>query len=651
MNSLIITNTHILYGEWSSGKEKSILNDLKYIALSKPIKEVLKSQNSVRTILKEAIDKFSTKGNQVAIVIDDGLLYHDKFASEESLTKREIWDYIQWETKQKWGELGNYYTSFAEIDSPNPNALHSIACPAFLVTEVKALITNQGGKAIWAGPLSTIYLENINYRNAIYMTDDDAFIKFFYRGRDGYSEGKLRFIAGQPSVTVIIGDKEEQNSLFKLPNDTRDFVSIDLISDIKNTYLRQYRHKRMFPFDGIDVKIDDIQEDISFISLNALSIMICDFSFENLVNFFNPAQIQNRKYEGIGKLSFDPKGERIKTKEETIEKEQAKIDRVNKKKAEKDQAEKTSADKKQAKQDNIDKKKAEKEQAKIDRANKKKAEKDQAEKASADKKQAKQDNIDKKKAEKEQAKINREDKKKVPKKKDVKDKNKYKDVNIFPFLLIILLGALSYYLIFTDSGRDKLSDFKEKIDFIISSEESVDSSIFDQQFNQSASLINSYLSITAVVSPDSIISVNLVDNFGSIKFVGKDSLDIPNLDITLYLLDTIECCGGVKHKVEYKINPLPDIRSNIWLNVKDITEQIQSSLGISKIRQLDAISENGTKYSPIIFEANSLSQIDNTIQYLKFVGDNIIVRKIDITNTPPNNNYGGKFYIAVFESL
>ena len=611
MNSLIITNTHILYGEWSSGKEKSILNDLKYIALSKPIKEVLKSQNSVRTILKEAIDKFSTKGNQVAIVIDDGLLYHDKFASEESLTKREIWDYIQWETKQKWGELGNYYTSFAEIDSPNPNALHSIACPAFLVTEVKALITNQGGKAIWAGPLSTIYLENINYRNAIYMTDDDAFIKFFYRGRDGYSEGKLRFIAGQPSVTVIIGDKEEQNSLFKLPNDTRDFVSIDLISDIKNTYLRQYRHKRMFPFDGIDVKIDDIQEDISFISLNALSIMICDFSFENLVNFFNPAQIQNRKYEGIGKLSFDPKGERIKTKEETIEKEQAKIDRVNKKKAEKDQAEK----------------------------------------ASADKKQAKQDNIDKKKAEKEQAKINREDKKKVPKKKDVKDKNKYKDVNIFPFLLIILLGALSYYLIFTDSGRDKLSDFKEKIDFIISSEESVDSSIFDQQFNQSASLINSYLSITAVVSPDSIISVNLVDNFGSIKFVGKDSLDIPNLDITLYLLDTIECCGGVKHKVEYKINPLPDIRSNIWLNVKDITEQIQSSLGISKIRQLDAISENGTKYSPIIFEANSLSQIDNTIQYLKFVGDNIIVRKIDITNTPPNNNYGGKFYIAVFESL
>jgi hypothetical protein len=651
MNSLIITNSHILYGEWSSVKDKSILNDLKYIALSKPIKEVLKSQNSVRTILKEAIDKFSTKGNQVAIVIDDGLLYHDKFASEESLTKREIWDYIQWETKQKWGELGNYYTSFAEIDSPNPNALHSIACPAFLLTEVKALITNQGGKAIWAGPLSTIYLENNKYRNAIYMTDDDAFIKFFYRGRDGYSEGKLRFIAGQPSVSVIIGDKEEQNSLFKVPNDARDFVSIDLISDIKNTYLRQFRHKRMFPFDGIDVKIDDIQEDISFISLNALSIMMRDFSFESLVNFFNPAQIQNRKYEGIGKLSFDQEGERIKTKEETIEKEQVKIDRTNTKKAEKEQVKKAKADKKQIKRDSIDKKKAEKEQAKIDRANTKKAEKEQAEKARADKKQAKQDNIDKKKAKKEQATINREDKKKAPKEKDVKDKNKYKEVNIFPFLLIILLGALSYYLFFTGNGKSLQSDLKEKISLTKSNDKSDGLLYFDQQFNQSSSLINNYSLLTSIVSPDSIISVNIVDTFGSIEFVGKDSLDIPNFNITLYSLDTIECCGGVQHKVEYEINPLPDIRSNIWLSVKEITEQIQSSLGISKIRQLDTISENGTKYSPIIFETNSLSQIDNTIQYLKFVGDNIIVRKIDITNTPPDNNYAGQFYIAVFEPL
>jgi len=97
--------------------------------------------------------------------------------------------------------------------------------------------------------------------------------------------------------------------------------------------------------------------------------------------------------------------------------------------------------------------------------------------------------------------------------------------------------------------------------------------------------------------------------------------------------------------------PLPSIRSNIWLNSSDITIQLQSSLGVTKIRRLDMINEKGTKYNPIIFEVDLLSQIDNTIQYLKFVSDNVIVRKIDITNTPPNNNYTGKFYLAVFEPL
>ncbi|MCJ7802527.1 MAG: hypothetical protein MUP82_09265, partial [Candidatus Marinimicrobia bacterium] len=474
MNSLIITNTHILFGEWSSIKENYILNDLKYVALSKSIKEVLKSQNIIRTILKEALDNFPVNGNHVVIAIDDDLLYHDKFTSEESLTKREIWDYIQWEAKQKWGELGNYYTTFAEIDSPNPNALHSITCPAFLVSEIKALITNKGGKPIWAGPLSTIYLENSEYRNAIYMREDDAYIKFFYRGRDGYSEGKLRFIAGQPNVTVGIGDKEEQNSLFSTPSDAREFVSIDLISDTKNAYLRQYRYKRIVPFDGIDVKIDDIPENVSFISLNALSIIIRDFSFDNLVNFFDPIQIQDRKYKGVGKLSFDQEGNRI-NKEELSEKPA-----------------KTAIDL------NIRKERADKRQSKIYKA-------------------------EKKRTEKERVKKERADKKKHQIKEDAKDKNKHKEVNIFPFLLIVLLGLSGYYLFFTEGGKDSLSKFKEKMNFTKTTDIPDGSITFDQQFNQSASLVKTYSTLSSIVSPDSIISLNLVDASGSIAFVGQDS--------------------------------------------------------------------------------------------------------------------------------
>ena len=119
-------------GEWNSDKGNFSLEDLKYIPLSKPIKEVLKSQNALHTDLKSAIDRFQLKDKEVVIAIDDDLLYHDKFTTEESISNKEIWDYIQWETKQKWGELGNYYTTFAEKDSSTSSILHCVTCPSFL---------------------------------------------------------------------------------------------------------------------------------------------------------------------------------------------------------------------------------------------------------------------------------------------------------------------------------------------------------------------------------------------------------------------------------------------------------------------------------------------------------------------------------------
>ena len=568
MNGLIISDTHLLFGEWSSIKNNYVLNRLKYIPLSKSIKEVLKSQNAIRTILKEAIDKLPLKGNQVVIAVDDGLLYHDTFSSDESLTKREIWDYIQWETKQKWGELGNYYTTFAEIDSPNPNVLHSITCPSFLVSEIKALVTNQGGKPTWAGPISTIYLENSEHRNAVFMTDDESFIKFFYRGRDGYSEGKLRFIAGQPNITVGIGDKEEQTNLFNLKNDSREFVTIDLISDTKNTYLRQFRHIRIIPFEGIEVKVDDIPEEISFKLLNALSIMIRGFEFENLVDFFHPTKIQERKYdEGVGKLKFNKEnGDRIDEPDESSETKSP---------------------------------------------------------------------------------VKRKTRHKRTKKIKEKQKNKI----LLPFLLIILLGLLGYYLFYTEQGKDILSDIKGKFGLNESTDRSAGLLYFDQQFNQSASLVKAYTTLTSIVSPDSIVSFKLVDTFGSIEFIGKDSLDILDFEPTNYSIEPIECCGGIKQQVDFTVNTLPDIRSNIWMNYSDIVNQLQSSLGVNRLRQLDIVNEYGTTYNPIIFEVDSLSNIDKTIQYLKFIGDNIIVRKIDITNTPPINTISGTFYLAIFEPL
>lgn len=584
MIGLILSDTHLLYGEWISADGSYSLEDLKYIPFSKPIKELIKSQNELNTVLESAIDRLPINGKEVVIAIDDELLFHDKFATDESVSNNEIWDYIQWETKQKWGELGNYYTTFAEKDSQSTSVLHCVTCPTFLVSEIKTIIANKRGNPVWSGPVSSIYLDNKDITNAVYMLDDESFIRFYFRGRDGYSEGKLRFVGGQPTISVVVGNKDEQTKLFNVKNDVFKFVTIDLISESKNSNIRQYKPKRIIPFENINVKVEDVPEEVPFKLLNVLSILIKDFSYKYLINFFNPNKIQEKQYEGLGELDFDEEGERF---EKPANKSKTKV----KKEIIKSKVKET--------------------------------------KSRAVKQEPKKD-------------------KKVKPVKEKKVKNKKRNSSS-PILLIILIVAIGYYLFFNESGKEILSKVKESFVVEKTSDKSEPIMFFDTQFNQSVGIIKSYNDLTSVVSPDSIISFVLRGNSGSIEFVGTDSIDIPNINPIDYVVEPINCCGGIKQKVEFDIGFITSEKRNSRISVDDITNQLQNTFQVEYIRILENISVNDVAYKPLIFEANSLDLINKLTKYLEFVGDNVVVRKITLTNTPPDNNISATFYISVFE--
>ena len=592
MIGLILSDTHVLYGEWLSAKEKYTLEELKYVPLKKPLKELIKTQKELNTVLGTALKDFNLIGKEVVIAIDDDLLFHDKFATDESISNKEIWDYIQWETKQKWGELGDYYTTFAEKDSPTTSVLHCVTCPSLLISEIKAIISSQKGNPLWLGPVSAIYLENNEITNAVYMLDDDSFIRFYFRGRDGYSEGKLRFVGGQPNISVVVGDKEEQSKLFNTKNDVFKFVTIDLISENKNSNLRQYRPQRMIPFEEVDVKVEDIPEDVSFKLLNVLSILVKDFSYKYLINFFNPTQIQEKSYEGLGELNFDIDGERI----DKVEKPKNRF----------------------TKSDSAEIKKIKKPEKKP----KLKVEK----KPTADDK-SKSDSI---------------------KKPEPQDK---KRSSLLPYLLIVLVGAVCFYLFFTDSGKNIVSNFKEIIGIKSTKENSEALKIFDTYLNQSTAMLDVYNNLTEIISPDSIISLTLIGNSGNIEFVGTDSLNISNLIPSNYLVEPIECCGGIKQYVEFNIGYVEGIKYNIWVNFEDVINQLNNTFQISKIRILEDVIENEIAYKPVIFAVNSADLLEKMVKYLELIGDNVIVRKISFTNTPPETDLSVTFYISIFEAL
>jgi len=562
MIGLIVTDTHILFGEWVTTKGSYSLDVLKHIPFQKSIKEVLKSQNVIHSVLQTTLERFQFKGKDVLVAIDDDLLYHDKFNSDENLSNKEIWEYIQWETKQKWGELGNYYTTFAEKDSPNVSILHTVTSPSFLISEIKTIIANKRGNPVWAGPVSSIYLENTEYSNAVYLIDDDSFIKFYFRGRDGFSEGKLRFMSGQPTISVLVGDKDEQNKLFNTKNDVFNFVTVDLISESKNSSLRQYKPNRMIPFEGVNVKVEDVPENIPFKALNAFTILIKDFTYKYLINFFNPSQIQEKKYDGLGELDFNEK-----------------------------------------------------------------------------------EGIAQPKAKQPDEQVNHQSTKKVKKVKK-KRRRKKKNSSLLPFLLIVLLGAAIYYFFFDNNGKDLLETFKQKIGISDQVDKESSQLHFDNQFNYSKSILDTYSEIISHVSYDSILQLSINKNHGFIEYIGSDSLIA---DIQLFEYNTGSLDGIKIQSIEFDTEIKTSVKSNTWLDFGTIINQLQNTFQVDRIRTLDVLKVKGTSYHPIIFELNSPDEIDTILQYLNLVADNVIVRKINISNELPLDNFIATFYVAVFE--
>ena len=164
-------------------------------------------------------------------------------------------------------------------------------------------------------------------------------------------------------------------------------------------------------------------------------------------------------------------------------------------------------------------------------------------------------------------------------------------------------------------------------------------------------MLDVYNNLTEIISPDSIISLTLIGNSGNIEFVGTDSLDISNLIPSNYLLEPIECCGGIKQYVEFNIGYVEGIKYNIWVNFEDVINQLNNTFQISKIRILEDVIENEIAYKPVIFAVNSADLLEKMVKYLELIGDNVIVRKISFTNTPPETDLSVTFYISIFEAL
>ena len=559
MVGILITDTHLLYSKWSQKGDDYTVSDFQYIKFSEPIKLVLKEKSKIQDILKNALQQISLKKEEVLIGIDDELLFHDKLKYDENFTKKEIWDYIQWETKQKWGELGNFYTTFAEADSHNPKYLHTVAAPTLLVTQIKGIITNLGATPVWSGPVSSIFLDSNLGRNKVYLLDDTSNIKFHYRSRDGYTDGTFKFEAGKPVIIASVGNKDELEEILSYPHELLKFVVADLISNKNNTYLRQYKHEKLIPFENINVDDVDVSEDVPFKLLNVLTILIKEFEYKGLFSFFTTTEIQERKYQGFEKPS---KTEVVK--ETTVE-------------------------------SNVS--------------------------------NTKEKRVKKRSKRRKKSIINKPTK------------------SYWPYLLIVLAGIVGwFFLLNTATGKElKSRVFKEiGIENVVSGD--VKTSVFEQQFHISSSVVKELSSLLPQLNSDNLVSFKLKDTKGTLELFSPDEIEFSARSSVQTRLDTIE--GGVNQYIIFQFPKNIAFSTDVWTSVENFVQQVAKLSTKGELRKSADVTENSIIFTPIIIEVPSHAQLVSIIDLVNRTGDNILLRKISIENRFPEKEYKALIYIS-----
>jgi len=175
--------------------------------------------------------------------------------------------------------------------------------------------------------------------------------------------------------------------------------------------------------------------------------------------------------------------------------------------------------------------------------------------------------------------------------------------------------------------------------------------LFDSYLNESIAILESFEKLTTEISVENIFSLDIIGNSGTLEFAGTDSLNITSITSTNYVLEPIECCGGVKQYIEFDIGYIAGMKNDIWIESEEIVKQLEETLQVEQVRILESISDNNMVYTPLIFQVNTQELLVKITQYLKFIGDNVVTRKVVFTNTPPETNINTTFYISVFEPL
>ena len=169
---------------------------------------------------------------------------------------------------------------------------------------------------------------------------------------------------------------------------------------------------------------------------------------------------------------------------------------------------------------------------------------------------------------------------------------------------------------------------------------------------ESYSMANSANTIIDEIPDSSLIEAKVVNMTLHLEMVKTDTLNpisfINGNEISFYQ-DDISCCGGTKHVYDYILYPNDQKADKNWLTIEDLIIIFEDYPFDTEIEDLSMTNQNFLVFDRLRIKANSKDDLIRALELSTNLSENILLRKIVVTNNPEDPRVNGKLYIAVIK--
>ena len=163
-------------------------------------------------------------------------------------------------------------------------------------------------------------------------------------------------------------------------------------------------------------------------------------------------------------------------------------------------------------------------------------------------------------------------------------------------------------------------------------------------------MANSVNSIIDRVSDSTLIETKVVNMKLHLEMVKTDTLNpisFINGDEISFYQDELLCCGGTKNIYDYTLNTNDQKADKNWLTIEDLKIIFEDYPMDTEIEDLSMINQKFLVFDRLRIKANNKNDLIRALELSTNLSENILLRKIVVTNNPENPRVNGKLYIAV----